>query len=179
MNLKSGNLKANNMRNNINLPGLRFPAGIFAITFTILILALGSCSKEERDEEKPVINMQQGFPQNCDTVFRGESFTFKAVFTDNVELGAFSLDIHHNFDHHSHSTDLNDCSLDPVKQPVNPLLYIQQFEIPDGLDRYIAEVQIAVPEDVDTGDYHFMVRLTDKTGWQAIRGISFKVWDRE
>jgi hypothetical protein len=167
------------MRNTTKLPGFRFPAAFLAFFPVILIMALGSCNKDERDEEKPVIDMQLGFPQNCDTVYRGEPFTFKAVFTDNVELGAYSLDIHHNFDHHSHSTDLVDCAMEPVNQPVDPWLYIQQFEIPDGLNHYTAEVQITVPDNVDTGDYHFLVRLTDKTGWQTIRGISFKVWERD
>lgn len=161
------------------LPGYRFPAGIAFFILATIILVAGSCNKEERDDEKPVIDMTQGFPQNCDTVYRGETFMFRAVFTDNVELGAYSLDIHHNFDHHSHSTELVECPLDPVKQPENPMLFIRQFEIPAGLKFYEAEAEIAIPEDVDTGDYHFMVRLTDKTGWQTIRGISIKIWERD
>jgi len=168
----------NKVRSNF-LPGYRFPAGLTFMILAFVILATGSCSKEGIDDERPVIDMNQGFPQNCDTVYRGETFLFRAVFTDNFELGAFNLDIHHNFDHHSHSTDLVECPLDPVKQAVNPMLFIRQYDIPAGLNFYEAEAEILVPEDIDTGDYHFMVRLTDKTGWQAMRGISFKIWERE
>jgi hypothetical protein len=32
-----------------------------------------------------------------------------------------------------------------------------------------------VPEDVDTGDYHFLIKVTDKEGWQAIRGLSIDI----
>ncbi len=169
----------NNMIRTNFLPGDRFPAGFTFIILAFIILVSGSCNKEERDDERPAIDMTQGFPQNCDTVYRGETFMFRAVFTDNFELGAFSLDIHHNFDHHSHSTDLVECPFDPVKQAVNPMLFIRQYDIPAGLKYFEAEAEIAIPEDVDTGDYHFMVRLTDKTGWQTIRGISFKILERE
>jgi hypothetical protein len=38
------------------------------------------------------------------------------------------------------------------------------FSIPSGKTRFEADNEISVPEDIDTGDYHFMVRLTDKAG---------------
>ena len=143
----------------------------------ISILLVFSCEKEERDTELPEIIMTGAghLPQNCDTVYIGESFTFRALFTDNYELGSYSIDIHHNFDHHSHSTEMADCPMDPVKTPVNPFLFIEQFDIPEGLKEYNASRVIDIPEGVDSGDYHLMVRLTDRTGWQAIRGISIKI----
>lgn len=96
-------------------------------------------------------------------------------FSDNEELGAFSLDIHHNFDHHTHSTDPLPCELGPIKDPVNPFRLIKEYQIPSGLTSHLAEVEISIPADVDPGDYHLMVRLTDKAGWQTLRGISIKV----
>ncbi|TVR73436.1 MAG: DUF4625 domain-containing protein [Marinilabiliales bacterium] len=143
----------------------------------VVSVIIASCEKEEKDTELPVIDMTGAnhFPQNCDTVYIGEAFRFSARFTDNFELGSYSIDIHHNFDHHSHSTEMSDCPMDPVKTPANPFLFIEQFDIPEGKTGYQAEQEIMVPEGVDDGDYHLMVRLTDKTGWQAIRGISIKL----
>lgn len=154
---------------------------LWPILLLLMFSVISSCTKKEVDDEMPQIIMDGSdhFPQACDTVYVGETFVFKATFTDNVELGAYSLDIHHNFDHHSHTTELVDCPLDPVKQAVNPLLLIRQYDIPSGLKNFEAEAEIFVPENVDIGDYHFMVRLTDKTGWQDIRGISLKIWERE
>jgi len=145
--------------------------------FIFVIILTVSCSREEMDFELPQIIMAGAghFPRNCDTVYIGEAFTFRALFTDNYELGSYSIDIHHNFDHHSHSTELADCMMEPVKTPVNPFLFIGQFDIPEGKTEYEAEQEIMVPEGVDPGDYHLMVRLTDKTGWQAIRGISIRI----
>jgi hypothetical protein len=148
--------------------------------FFILLLFSLSCSDDDKDEELPVIDMSASasFPQNCGTVYRGESFTFRATFTDNAGLGSFSIEMHNNFDHHTHSTDITDCEMDAVKTPVNPLLFIDEFEIPGNLSSYEATAQINVPDDVDVGDYHFMVRLTDAAGWQALKGISVKIADR-
>ncbi len=150
------------------------------ILSALIILSLvffTSCTKEEKDDIYPEIKMDccGGFPMNCDEVTRGGSFTFVAQLSDNEELGAFSLDIHNNFDHHTHSTDPVPCELDPVKDPVNPFRLIGEYDIPSGLKAYLAEVEITVPADADTGDYHMMVRLTDKSGWQTLKGISFKV----
>jgi len=148
---------------------------LFACIFSLIFSV--SCENEEKDTELPVIMMNgtEHFPQNCDTVFIGESFTFSARFTDNYELGSYTIDIHHNFDHHSHSTDVADCPAEPVKSATNPFLLIEQLDMPDGINEYDASLTIEIPEGADPGDYHMMVRLTDKTGWQAIRGISIKV----
>jgi len=142
-----------------------------------VFLLFAACSKESKDDIYPEIKMDccGGYPVNCDEIKRGTAFSFVAEFSDNAALGAFSLDIHHNFDHHTHSTDPVPCEFEPVKSPVNPFRLIREYEIPEGSESYTASVNIFIPADADTGDYHMMVRLTDKAGWQTIKGISFKV----
>lgn len=150
-------------------------------TSVYLLIALsvfaGSCDEQLKDEEIPQIDMSgaDAFPGNCAQVRRGESFTFKAVFTDNQELGSYSITLHHNFDHHTHSTSGTDCAMDPVKQAVNPFLKVSEYTIAPGSTRHAAEVVVDIPSGIDTGDYHFMVRLTDRAGWQTFRGISIKI----
>ena len=146
-----------------------------------MIFAFTSCDETVKDEALPEINMSgtTAFPQNCTTVYRGESFTFNALFTDNMELGSYSIEMHDNFDHHTHSTSATECELGAVKTPVKPFLYIEEFTIPAGKTTFTANISIFIPVDTDTGDYHFMVRLTDKSGWQTFEGISVKVTDRK
>jgi hypothetical protein len=148
--------------------------------FPALLLTMLLTACVDIDDEVPVIDMSDGtaFPQNCVTVYRGETFTFHARFSDNRELGSFSIEIHNNFDHHTHSTSVAQCELEPVKTAINPFLFIKEFSIPGGLTEYTATVSIDIPADVDTGDYHFMVRLTDKSGWQTFKGISMKIAER-
>jgi len=147
---------------------------------TIVVLAfITSCSsdKAEIDSEYPVIDITgaNAFPIQCSTISRGQTITFKATFNDNVALGSYSLDIHHNFDHHTHSTEVTTCEMEAVKKPVKPMLFINNYTIPDGVKTYEATAQITIPADVDPGDYHFMIRLTDKEGWQTLKGLSIKI----
>ena len=147
--------------------------------FVISLFALVSCSSDnnEIDTEYPVIDISasNAFPIQCSEITRGQKITFRAKFTDNAALGSYSLDIHHNFDHHTHSTEVNNCAPEPVKKPVNPMLYINSVTIPNGQKSYEAVQEITIPTDIDPGDYHFMIRLTDKEGWQSIKGLSIKI----
>lgn len=146
----------------------------------LLVMACGNDDEDSLDMEKPSIDMSfnNACPQNCMILYRGESFPFRAVFADNQELGNYNVEIHNNFDHHSHSTDDAECDLDPKKTPVKAFVYNQDFSIPSGKNNFEANNEIFIPEDVDTGDYHFMVRLTDKAGWQQLKAISLKIRSR-
>lgn len=151
-----------------------------------LSIFFGSCEKEDEvDTEKPSIDLsiQDAFPVNCDTLYFGESFEFKVLFSDNIELGSYSIDMHNNFDHHSHSTEVVECNLDPIKAPVNPFLFIEDFDIPTGLNEYETSLSISIPSgdgngDYDEGDYHFFISLTDNEGWSAQKGLSIKMLHR-
>jgi hypothetical protein len=151
----------------------------FLVAVFICVIALASCSSDnnEIDTEYPVIDVSaaNAFPIQCSEITRGQKITFRAKFTDNIALGSYSLDIHHNFDHHTHSTEVNNCTADPVKKPVNPLLYINSVTIANDQKSYEAVQEITIPADIDPGDYHFMIRLTDKEGWQTIKGLSIKI----
>lgn len=161
----------------------------FLSVFIIISFILNSCEENDIDREKPTIDLsvQDAFPVNCDILYFGESFVFKALFSDNAELGsnrAYSIDIHNNFDHHSHSTEVIECDLDPVKEPVNPWLYIESFDIPVGLDVFETDLSISIPSgdsegNYDEGDYHFFISLTDKEGWSVQKGLSIKILHRE
>lgn len=149
----------------------------FILIPVIVFLGLSACNKTETDDIYPVIDMSvtEAFPKDCDTLYVGKSFVFRGLFTDNAELGSYSLDIHNNFDHHSHSSAIVECPLDPVKTPVNPLTFIRDYLIPDVSTRYEAIDTISIPSGVDPGDYHLMIRLTDREGWQTMKGISVKL----
>jgi hypothetical protein len=156
----------------------------------LLLIIFSSCENDnETDKVKPVIDLsiQDAYPVNCDTLYFGESFELKVLFKDNVELGstrAFSIDIHNNFKHHSHSNEVTECSLDPIKDPVNPFLFIEVYNIPAGKSDYQTNMSISIPSGngngaYDEGDYHFFISLTDKEGWSAQKGLSIKMLYRE
>lgn len=151
----------------------------FNILIASVLLVMSSCSKSDDDKDmtKPII-VTEGYeaePSDCQIFRRGEKISFHYVFSDNVELGAYNIEIHNNFDHHTHSTSNVECELSENKTPVSPWIYNKDFEIPQGKTDYDASFDIEVPDNIDEGDYHFMIRLTDKEGWQEIKSVAIKV----
>lgn len=156
------------------------------VLLVILFSVFNSCSNQETDDEKPEIDLYVAgvFPVNCDTLYFGEEFTIKILLKDNVELGSYSIDIHNNFDHHSHSTEVTSCEMWPVKTPVNPFVFISDFDIPEGSTDFTTSETITIPAGnengaFDEGDYHFFISLTDKEGWSTQKGLSIKIVKRK
>jgi len=159
---------------------------IYKILLLIITTSIFACSEnDDKDDQKPEIMMTgvDVFPKNCDTLYFGEPFTFRIHLSDNQELGSYSISMHNNFDHHSHSTEVTECTLDPVKTPVNPLTFIEDYSIPEGTKEYDVNMSVEIPfgegaELFDDGDYHFFISLTDKAGWSEQKGLSIKILHR-
>lgn len=158
-----------------------FVLSILAIVLPIVF----SCSKHDIDDIKPSIDLSiaNAFPLNCDTIYLGEAFVFKAKLSDNVELGSYSIEIHHNFDHHAHSTEVEACTFSSKKTPVNPFHFIRDYEIQPGTSSFISADTLLIPQTnalgiIDEGDYHFYISLVDKEGWSVNKGLSVKILNR-
>lgn len=139
-----------------------------------LFFLLLSCSEEEiKDTTKPTIDISNGYPQNCSVIKKGVPFTFKAFFSDNVALGGYTIDIHHNFNHHTHSTEeVENCSLLPKKDAVKPFKLIKTYKIDGNPKTFEAKQTFTIDESFDSGNYHFHITLADKQGWSSIVGLS-------
>ena len=59
-------------------------------------------------------------PIDCQRFKRGSVIAFHYQFSDNVELGGYNIEVHNNFDHHTHSTSAAECEIESEKKPVNP-----------------------------------------------------------
>lgn len=154
------------------------------LSYLLLVTLIVSCSNDI-DDEKPTLDLSgpNAFPVNCDTIYFDEVFHFSALLSDNVELGSYSISVHNNFDHHSHTTEISECEMDSIKVPVNPFSYIQDFSIPAGSDSYQTNdaITFASANDAgayEAGDYHFWISVTDAQGWSAQKGLSVKIMHR-
>lgn len=152
---------------------------VFFLSLFAIITSCSSDDSNDKDEEKPTIsiNYTQGFPQPCVQLVKGETYNFRAQVTDNKALASYSLDLHHNFDHHTHDDQEGECNLYPVKQAVNPFIYMENFTVPEGSTSYEINVSLTIPDDIDTGDYHCAYSVTDQTGWQSRTSIDIKIVD--
>jgi hypothetical protein len=122
---------------------------IFSIVMAS-ILFVASCKK--MDDVKPLITVTT--PANEDVVVVGSTITFKAKFSDNTELSQYKIDIHGDFDSHGHTT----------QQEEWQTLIIGELS---GKEQEV-ERTIAVPSGIKTGNYHFIVECTDKSGNSAV-----------
>tara|TARA_R110002049_G_scaffold93815_5_gene231585 strand:- start:2294 stop:2773 length:480 start_codon:yes stop_codon:yes gene_type:complete len=150
------------------------------IYFFLLVSLIVSCSSEDspdKDEDKPSIsiNYNEGFPQACAQLVKGQTYNFRAQVTDNTSLASYNLNIHHNFDHHTHDDQGAICELEPVKQAINPLIYMENFSIENGVTSYEINISVTIPDTIDTGDYHCAYSVTDATGWQSRTSIDIKI----
>ncbi len=155
-----------------------------SVYLLLILLFVANCKNknEDIDKEKPRINISfaEAFPKNCDTLYFGDTSKIIIEFSDNQELGSFNINIHHNFDHHSHTTETSLCNQDLVKLPINPFSYIQDFVIPSGTKIYQTKFSLYIPASnqqglFDEGDYHFFISVTDRSGWSAVKGLSIKM----
>lgn len=159
------------------------------LLFVLGIAILASCEKQsDVDREKPTIEygFAHAFPQDCDTIYFGEAFTVKMLLQDNDELGAYSINIHHNFDHHSHTSEVISCDLLPKitdMTGLNPIKFINDYLINEGLSDFETNLTLQLPlgdgsGTFTEGDYHFAITVTDKSGWTTKKGIGIKIMHR-
>lgn len=156
---------------------------LFSLTAIAALLTMVACTSNDdivKDNELPVIT-DAGItanPVDCQVYSRGDVIPFRYRFTDNEELGNYNIEIHNNFDHHTHGTQKDNCKLDPKKDSKDykkPWVYNQDFTIPRGDKAYDAKQDIQIPADIDTGDYHFVIRVTDQAGNQQLRSMPIKI----
>ena len=135
-----------------------------------------SCDNDDSsDTIKPLIELHEPEEGQALEIGNEHGVHFEMDLSDDVMLKSYKIEIHSNFDHHSHSTENEECELDPKKQPVKPWIYNKDYPIPAGQISFTANDVIEIPANIDTGDYHFMIRLTDKAGWQQIKSVEVKI----
>ena len=151
--------------------------------FTSIFTACGGDENDAtKDMETPKI-VETGItanPIDCQVYAKGDVIHFEYLFTDNIELGNYNIEIHHNFDHHTHGTSATTCPLEPKITdknliPKNAWVYNHTFAIPAGSKRFLGKTDIIVPETIAPGDYHFMIKVTDQSGWPEYKSMSIKI----
>ncbi|MCR5049818.1 MAG: DUF4625 domain-containing protein [Paludibacteraceae bacterium] len=134
-----------------------------------------SCENAVKDTTPPAIHEADFLPADCDIYYTGDTLLVHWVCEDDAELGNYNIEIHNNFDHHTHGTsnvDCDDADSGHAHGSVEAAwVYNQDYAIPRGQKMQTIEVAIAIPAEVSEGDYHFMLRLTDHAGWQTLKAV--------
>ena len=123
-----------------------FRTAAFLLISTLLVSV--SCRKDDKDLSPPTVKIYS--PEMNEEFEAGGVLEFHALFEDDVELGEYHIDIHENFDGHSHRGDYDTWTVDKT------------FSLSG--DREEVKETFQIPEKAEPGDYHFTLRFTDKAG---------------
>lgn len=161
-----------------------FKTKLLQLSLLFLTICVISCKHNSpaKDTTPPVISdaSEDTSPTDCQSFSKGSVMPFNYLFTDNIGLGNFNIEVHNNFDHHTHSTSSVDCEEDEEhhhSDAATAWVFNQDYTIPEGLTSYTASFDIMVPDNVSEGSYHFMIRVTDQAGWQQIKSVDIKITD--
>ncbi len=146
---------------------------LFVVSATAMTVALHSCN-EQKDLTPPTICEADFLPADCDIYYLDDTIYVHFVCEDDAELGNYNIEIHNNFDHHTHGTSSVDCDEEQHEHGnvEKAWVYNHDFAIARGMKNETVDLKIPVPADAAEGDYHFMLRLTDRAGWQTLKAVA-------
>ena len=84
---------------------------------------------------------------------------FEMELSDDVMLKSYKIEIHNNFDHHSHDTRVTGATVD--------FTFNRSYDVSEQRTVHIHHHDIVIPANATPGDYHLMVYCTDAAGNEA------------
>jgi hypothetical protein len=112
-----------------------------------------ACDKDSEDVSKPVINLIE--PEDGDSLKIGAAVHFEMELSDDTELSSYKVDIHTNFDGHTHTKT--------VTETVD-FTFSKSWDVSGKKNALVHHHEIVIPENATEGNYHLMVYCTDKAG---------------
>ena len=134
------------------------------IVYSIISLALVSsfvaCDKDDDDVDttKPVIELDE--PEDGDELLIGAAVHFECDFSDDKMLGSYMVEIHNNFDGHSHKA--------AATRAEEPFFFKKSYDLSGQRNAHIHHHDIVIPENAAEGNYHLVVYCTDTAGNQSL-----------
>lgn len=127
----------------------------------ISVFIFFSCDKDglAGDTTKPVIQLYE--PAEGQVLKIGEDVHFEMDLSDDVMLKSYKIDIHNNFDHHSHG------GTKATEKDRVAFSFSRSYDISGQKNKYVHHHDIVIPDDAMPGDYHLMVYCTDAAGNDA------------
>lgn len=136
----------------------------FLALSAIICFSFTACDEEDdaADTTKPVILLDE--PADGDSLLIGDDVHFECDFSDNEALGSYLIEIHNNFDGHSHKVSSN-----LTREGETEAFYLKKsYELNNLRNTHVHHHDIVIPENATPGAYHLIVYCTDAAGNQAM-----------
>jgi hypothetical protein len=128
-----------------------------------------SCEKEG-DTTKPLINLIE--PEDGDILKIGGDVHFELGLSDNEMLGSYKVEIHSNFDGHTHEKVVTRAGTD---EATVPFTFSQSWDVSGKKNADIHHHEIIIPENATPGDYHLIIYCTDAAGNESHIAINVEL----
>lgn len=123
----------------------------YFLAFLISGLLLACSDDEDVDNSPPVVSKVTLNGQATGiSVNPGTTMVLEAVFEDDIELGEYKIDIHNNFDGHSHG------------RTKAPFFFSKSYTL-TGTSETVQQ-ELHIPEGSTPGEYHFQLQYIDAAG---------------
>jgi hypothetical protein len=127
---------------------------IFLVIFSaVTFFSLFTSCQDDGDTTKPVIDLIE--PEEDAVLLIGDDVHFEMEVSDNAMLKSYKVEIHSNFDDHTHNRATTDFSFD------------KSWDLSGKKNADIHHHEIFIPENTTPGHYHLMVYCTDAAGNEA------------
>ena len=127
------------------------------------------CSNFELDLSKLKVTDNLQNPWFSDKFFVKVSFPFEMDLSDDVMLKSYKIEIHSNFDHHSHGGNSR-----AVQETVD-FSFNRSYDVSGQKTAHIHHHDIVIPANATAGDYHLMVYCTDAAGNESYIARNIKL----
>jgi len=155
---------------------------------SLLIITLACSDEETYDVEQPKI-IELTSPAPCESFAFGDTIFLKAKLSDNENLNGFKLNLHHNFDHHTHGNHKEVCQLNPRLSSkeiaaTNPFLKDWSATLPNAsqvsVDTFFVLPKLNAENNLPFtgGDYHAILYVTDDGGNQSFSSVSIELTEK-
>ncbi|MDR2383688.1 MAG: DUF4625 domain-containing protein [Prevotellaceae bacterium] len=132
----------------------------------IFFLSLTACDKSDKsDTTKPVITLIE--PAEDDVLQIGSDVHFEAEFEDDEMLASYKVNIHPNFDDHSHAVTKSESETVDFE-------FDKSWTI-SGKNAAIHHHDIVIPENATPGHYHLMVYCIDAAGNESYIAVDIEL----
>ena len=141
----------------------------------VCLFSIWGCGGENVDLNPPTLDVVSYIPapvedEICGTqepvVFRlegGDKLTLDVVFTDDVALSQYKIDIHNNFDCHGHGGGSAPAVSIPNVDNQTTDWSVLDIQDISGLTSPALRT-LNVPDNVTAGNYHFHIQVIDESG---------------
>lgn len=129
-----------------------------------------SCDNDDSsDTIKPLIELHEPEEGQALEIGNEHGVHFEMDLSDDVMLKSYKIEIHSNFDHHSHGGNSR-----AVQETVD-FSFNRSYDVSGQKTVHIHHHDIVIPANATAGDYHLMVYCTDAAGNESYIARNIKL----